>query len=934
MTKVLARLDSMHPNRIVLESAYEHKDEIQKMLARKWSVADKVWTMPLAWSTCLQLRSTFGEDLEIAPDLAAWASKHKKEVIDPAMTLREVITLDEHSDINEAARQASKLKDEIKLFPHQAAGAAFMATNAGCGIFDETGTGKSAQTISALRAAHRAGDTNIFPVLVVAPNSVKRTWQRELKLWWPGLIVHIVDGSPTHRRKIFETPGHVYIVNYEQMHRHSRLARYGSTALKRCTACGGLDEKITNTQCEVHERELNQIKFQTVVTDECFTAGTKISTPTGQRNIEDLRPGDIVYGFDHEIGRVVENVIDSLYSRDADSVIAGVNATPNHPYFVEGEGYRPIGDLTADDKIVTFVPGVQQPTYQLESGEVLLRRMQNAGSKEVLGVSKRREARYGKQSADHAQADMQRLWLDVSTAIAEKSRAGKATAMLDVLEKTSVGVSHQDDGWSSVAELLHSRHSFSTGESSCGDRRLGSSPAQRVRPATYGETRSDGLVGYPVLAVRDSEGYDRLSKEGAKNVEDKTIVYSLSTATGNYFADDVLVRNCHRMLHPSKQTRAIWSVSDKAARRYALTGTPIQDNINDFWFILRYIRPEEFPSKTRFIDRYADVGYSQWGMLEIYGIKKENEQEFRAITQPLMRRMLKKIVLPFLPPIIRERRYIPLTPPQRKLYKQMVKEAMITLDSDSDTDFDTLVASSPLSVNTRLLQFASSYGEIIDVPVKKNKARIEDTKSSIDDYLDVDEVVYAAEVAAENDIAAEEEIEYQQQLRLALPSNKITAFLSDIDGGDFGDSSIVVFAQSRQLIELLSAEMTKKKLEHGLITGSQTTDERQQHIDDFQDGKTKYILVTIQAGGVGLTLTAANVNVFLQRAYSSTAMSQALSRSHRIGAQIHDSVTIIDYISEQTMEEKQLIALSEKDGRIESILKDKDLLRKFLEIED
>ena len=649
MTKVLARLDSMHPKQIVVESAYEHKDEIQKLLARKWSVADKVWTLPLAWSSCIQLRTAFGDDLDIAPDLGAWAAEFRKNVVDPAIKLREVITLDEDHNINEVAKQAFKLKDEIKLFPHQAAGAAFMATNTGCGIFDETGTGKSAQTISAMRAAHRAGHKDIFPALIVAPNSVKKTWQREFKQWWPGLIVHIIEGSNAQRRKIFETPGHVYIVNYEQMHRHSRLAKFGNTALKRCTACGGLDEKVTNAKCEVHERELNQIKFQTVVCDEA-----------------------------------------------------------------------------------------------------------------------------------------------------------------------------------------------------------------------------------------------------------------------------------HRMLHPSKQTRAIWSVSDKASRRYALTGTPIQDNINDLWFVLRYIRPEEFPSKTRFIDRYADTGYSQWGILEIHGIKKHMETEFRAVTQPLMRRMLKKIVLPFLPPIIRERRYVQMTPPQRKLYKEMVKNAMAILDAADEKAVESIVASSPLSVNTRLLQFASSYGEIIEMPVKK---KFEDTTSSVDEYLDIPIDTYKAELE-------DEEPELKQFLKLALPSNKISTFMDDIENGDFGDSSVIVFAQSRQLIELLSTEMTKKKLDHGLITGAQSTEERQQHIDDFQDGKTKYILVTIQAGGVGLTLTAANVNVFLQRAYSSTAMSQALSRSHRIGAQIHDSVTIVDYISEQTLEEKQLIALSEKDGRIEEILKDKDLLRRFLEVED
>ncbi|UXE04279.1 DNA helicase [Gordonia phage BlueNGold] len=636
MTKVVARLDDRHPNKIVVESAYEHREEIQKFLARKWSPGDTAWILPLAWSSCIQLRTAFGDNLEIKPDLLEWSLEYYSRVVQPSLTLRELAKLeDSHAHLNDVTEQAIKLEDELKLFPHQVVGGAFMATNMGCGIFDETGTGKSAQTISALRAAHRAGDKDIFPVMIVAPNSVKMTWKREWQKWWPGIIVHLVDGSAAERRKVFETPGHVYIVNYEQMHRHSRLARYGNVELKRCVACGGLDEKITNAKCEIHERELNQIKFQTVVCDEA-----------------------------------------------------------------------------------------------------------------------------------------------------------------------------------------------------------------------------------------------------------------------------------HRMLHPSKQTRAIWSVSDKAARRYALTGTPIQDNLNDFWFILRYIRPDEFPSKTRYVDRYADTGYSQWGVLEIYGVKKDREEEFEQITRPLMRRMLKKIVLPFLPPIIRETRYIDLTAPQRKAYRQMKKDAYAVLDKGKFEE--AFSADNPLSVATRLLQFASCYGEIVEVETPKVKQRrVDAVNAGLDPNL----------------------VPLEQQLKLRLPSNKISAFMNDIESGDFGESSIVVFAESRQLIELLSLEMTRKGYEHGLITGAQTTEERQAHIDNFQANKIKYILVTIQAGGVGLTLTAADTNVFLQRAYSSTAMKQALSRSHRIGSEIHDRVTIIDYVSNKTIEEKQIDALLAKDGRIEEILKDKALLRKFLEEE-
>src|SRR6185436_15151062 len=62
---------------------------------------------------------------------------------------------------------------------------------------------------------------------------------------------------------------------------------------------------------------------------------------------------------------------------------------------------------------------------------------------------------------------------------------------------------------------------------------------------------------------------------------------------------------------------------------------------------------------------------------------------------------------------------------------------------------------------------------------------------------------------------------------MGLPSPKIEAFLEDIDGGDYDGQQVVVFSDSRQLIELLSAEMTRKKILHAKITGSVTGDDRQ-----------------------------------------------------------------------------------------------------------
>ena len=127
-----------------------------------------------------------------------------------------------------------------------------------------------------------------------------------------------------------------------------------------------------------------------------------------------------------------------------------------------------------------------------------------------------------------------------------------------------------------------------------------------------------------------------------------------------------------------------------------------------------------------------------------------------------------------------------------------------------------------------------------------------------------------------------------------------------------------------------SKEMTDAKIPHGLITGAQTDDERQQAIDDFQSGKIKWILFTAQAGGVGVTLTAARRLVMLQRPWSLVDHKQALDRVHRIGSEIHDSIVISDYVTEGTIEERVIQVLETKADNFEQIVRDKAQLLSLL----
>ena len=591
---VNVELDDLGKN-VIIHTEWRFKELCKSIPGSKWDPKEQQWRVPTSWATCLALRSTFRDDLVIGPRLAEWAGQEVATRISPANELRELEVIED--GFNE------------DLFPHQRAGVKFLAVARRALLADEPGLGKTAQAIRALKELQDRGE-DVFPALIVCPNTLKKNWKREFERWWPGVDVEVIKGSATQRRKIFEESADVYVINWESLRSHSRLSGYGSIALAKCTECGGHDDRVSENRCEVHLRELNHIDFKAVIADEI-----------------------------------------------------------------------------------------------------------------------------------------------------------------------------------------------------------------------------------------------------------------------------------HRSKEPkSKQTRALWAATGDADIRFALTGTPIANNVLDMWSILHWLSPDEWPSKTRWIDRMINTMMNAFGGMMVLGVKPHMEQEFYAAINPRMRRMLKKKVLPWLPEMMFERKDVEMSTKQKKAYDQM-RDLMIAELEDGES----VTAPSPLTQTIRLLQFASSFAE-----------------------MSVDETTGESKVT------------------LVGPSCKVDAVMDDIKNGDFGDDSVAVCAVSRQLIDLLSAEMTKEKIPHGLITGAQSEDERQQAVDDFQSGKIKWILFTAQAGGVGITLTAARRLVMLQRPWSLVDHKQALDRVHRIGSEIHDSIMISDYVTEGTIEERVIQVLETKADNFEQIVRDKAQLLSLL----
>lgn len=340
----------------------------------------------------------------------------------------------------------------------------------------------------------------------------------------------------------------------------------------------------------------------------------------------------------------------------------------------------------------------------------------------------------------------------------------------------------------------------------------------------------------------------------------------------------VVVDEAHRMKDPkAKQTRACWALRTNETKfRYALTGTVIANAPDDMWSALHFVSPEEWPSRREYIERYCLTAFSAWGPANVIGLKPEMKEEFFSIVDPRMRRTPKAAVLTQLPDKTYVTRFVDMPPKQSKPYKQL-RDGMI-----ARLDEGLVIAANPLVQLTRLSQFASATCTIND----------------------------------------------DGEVVMSAPSNKIDALMDVM--GDMNEKPVVVFAQSRQLIDLTAKRFDSEKIPYTMIVGGQSAYDRQEAIDKFQQGQVRAILCTISAGGVGVTLTKADTLVFLQRSWSMIDNSQAEDRIHRIGAEVHDSITIVDIVSNDTFEERQRDVLGDKQEKLEEIMRDKETLKRLL----
>lgn len=328
----------------------------------------------------------------------------------------------------------------------------------------------------------------------------------------------------------------------------------------------------------------------------------------------------------------------------------------------------------------------------------------------------------------------------------------------------------------------------------------------------------------------------------------------------------VIVDEAHKAKEPTaKRTRALWNLAHKpdVENVWAMSGTPNTGAEEDVWALNHLIRPDWYPVRSKWLERYVLRTMSYAGYPVTLGFNPDTEAELMKWTQPFIIHRTKDEMIPNYQGKLPIRTVtVPMPAKQKKAYKQM-KDDLLAFD---DTGL-ALSANTPIEQLLRLNQFAAG------TPVFDWVTRVDDD-------------------GREYEVLTVESLE--------APSAKWDALNDLID--ELGEEQAVVFAESRKLIDLIEKQLGKhrKDVTVGRITGAEESYQRTQVIEMFQAGELQLVLCTYGAAAESITLNSADVVIRLQRTYDMVKDSQSVDRVDR--GERTSPVQIIDIVTEGTDE--------------------------------
>lgn len=347
----------------------------------------------------------------------------------------------------------------------------------------------------------------------------------------------------------------------------------------KCDCSGDIVFATVQTLVNIIDKgEIKQDEFGMLIADECFPKDTKISTLTGYKKIQDIEIGDFVYSFNHKTEKIELKQVDYLYKKEYNELIEitlsnkdNLTCTCNHPIYTQ-RGYIKAGDLKEGD-ILYEMCLLQQGNKErrLSKRKMVVDDFKTKKDrKNVLFTSlwkKMEKSKFNTICSIFGRSKMEkRTQSDVKSGSKNKSiqnikrkrtqtpskrwkwnwndKATRNTISRIKKEKyttnTRITNKNSSKSWKWLSNLLQSRF---------GNRRIKNSDRTRWSISPFIEktrTRCQKRYVLRELRVESVKIQKSRSNQQFGRSDEKYYVYNIGVKdNNNYFANNILVHNCH-----------------------------------------------------------------------------------------------------------------------------------------------------------------------------------------------------------------------------------------------------------------------------------------------------------------------------------------------------------------------------------------------------
>lgn len=299
------------------------------------------------------------------------------------------------------------------------------------------------------------------------------------------------------------------------------------------------------------------------------------------------------------------------------------------------------------------------------------------------------------------------------------------------------------------------------------------------------------------------------------------------------------------------QSRAIKSISSNI--RIAMSGTPVENRLSEFWSIMDFANKGYLGSPKSFKENFSDP-------IQVFN-DESTVNRFRKITSPFMMRRMKsdKTIISDLPDKVEQNQYALLTKQQAALYEKTMQAAMAEIEGMEESDGSSLFKRQGL-----VLQMILALKQICNHPTQFLK------NGNFD-----------ATLSGKSELLFE-------------------LLESILDAGE----KVLIFTQFKEMGVLLQRFIDERFGEQPMfLHGGCSVQERQQMVERFQHNRAdKIFLLSLKAAGTGLNLTAASHVIHFDLWWNPAVENQATDRAYRIGQK--KNVMVHRFITKNTFEEK------------------------------